>query len=515
MRKITYALPGNFDYQVFSSTFFAQVYNFGPDHTSRVAKYQNCWDFYDGKHWSFAAPEGYDQVTINYTKAFVKKLRRFAFRNGWTMTFPEELRNDGVDVWVNNVWKMNDATDISNKIAEFGAIFGDWYVYVQWLPTDTDDDEEEETNPENLKLSVIDPRYVFPQYNGKTGEMEFCVIVVPYQEYKLKGNEFELTNKLYREIHTKEKIFIQELDDKNNVEKEQILDNPIGKLLIVHGIHQLKAGSQFGNGLIEDIIDAQKLFNEKTSNISEILDYHAAPITIIYGAKARQLEKGANKIWSGLPANAKVENLSSEGNIPTAREFVQDAKQWMHELANIPEDALGAEMQISNTSAVALSITYEPLIELSEDVRYYFDKGIKKVNELIIDIGIHIDQVNTNVKEPQLYEHDIEHGSLLPRDRSLDISDLTAEMAIKVESRRGAMKRLGVKDIEAKTEEIDKEQEEEQQKQLEYQKQQQALMPKPEPVAGQDAYGKARAASNKNPNTHGQQVANDQKQKKS
>jgi hypothetical protein len=514
VRKITYALPGNFDYQIFSSTFFAQVYNFGPDHTSRVAKYQNCWDFYDGKHWSFKAPEGYDQVTINYAKAFVKKLRRFAFRNGWTMTFTEEQRNDKIDKWVNNVWKMNDSTDISNKIAEFGAIFGDWYVYVQWLPEeDAEDEDGDKSTPENLKLSVIDPRYVFPQYNAKTGEMELCVIVVPYQEYKLKNNEFELTNMLYREIHTREKIFIQELDDKNDVMTERVMDNPLNKILIVHGIHQLKAGSQYGNGLIEDIIDSQKLFNEKTSNISEILDYHAAPITIIYGAKARQLEKGANKIWSGLPYNAKVENLSSEGNIPTAREFVQDAKQWMHELANIPINSLGAAREISNTAGVALSIEYEPLIEISEDVRFYFDKGIRKVNELIIDIGIYTSQVNTSLKGVELYEVDIEHGALLPRDRSLDISDITAEIAISVESQIGAMKRLGVKDIEAKQEEITKEEEEKQAKQLEMEKQRIDMQPKP--AAGVDPYQRARKSSNTNPNTHGEQVSNAAKQKKS
>ncbi len=527
MRTITYAYPGNFDSQVFSSTFFSQVYNFGPDHTSRVSKYQNCWDFYDGKQWAMAAPEGFDQVTINYAKTFVKKLRRFAFRNGWTMAFSEEQRNDGIDVWVNDVWKHNNITDITNRIGDFGGIFGDWYLYPQWLP----DMEMSKNLPlsSQVKLTVLDPRYVFPQYNNKTGEMEFCVIIIPYESYQLKGDSFDVTNRLYREVHTKDKIYVQELDEKNNIIEERAVDNPLGKILVVHGIHQPKAGSFYGAGIIEDIIGAQKLFNEKVSNISEILDYHAAPITIIYGAKARQLEKGANKIWSGLPFQSKVENLSSEGNIPTAREFVQDTKTWMHELANIPENSLGGERKISNTSAVALSIDFEPIIELAEDVRYYFSKGIKEANELIIDIGIYLDEIKSSLKPPAIYSHDIEFGALLPRDRALDLADIGSELAMNLESRRGAMKRLGVKDIDAKMEEIDKEEEEDKKLAMELaEKYMDPLMvaqigkvsnTEPDPyqkgAAKTTDQKKARKTTNKNPVVHGEQVTNDNKIKKS
>jgi len=521
--KITYALPGNFDSQVYSSTFFAQVFNFGPDHSERVTKYQNCWDFYDGKHWTQTSPEGFDQVTINYCKTFVKKLRRFAFRNSWSMVFTPEQIEDGIDTWVKDVWKNNNLKGITNTVADFGGIFGDWFIYPQWLPS-ADDDIEKPTNPADVKLVALDPRYVFPQYNSKTGDMEFCIVLIPYQDFKLVGNQFELENRIYREVHTKEKIFIQELNEKNEVVEDRVIDNPLNKLLIVHGIHQPKPGSDFGAGIVEDVIDGNKLFNEKTSDVSDILDYHAAPITIIYGAKARQLEKGANKIWSGLPANAKVENLSSQGNIPAARDFLKDVKTWMHELASIPEKSLGGERQISNTAASALAIDFEPIIELAEDVQFYFDTGIKKVNELIIDIGIYTGAISTDLEKPILYEHHIEHGSLLPRDRSIDLADITTEINLSIESKRGAMQRLGIKNVDAKIKEIEDEEEEEKKRAMELA---QKYMP-PEMVyeAGNtenfeepDIYEKeegtttkqkkARKAVNKNPVVHGQQVTDE------
>jgi hypothetical protein len=530
---ITYSLPGNFESTTYSSTFFAQVFNFGPDHSARVTKYQNCWDFYDGKHWTQTSPEGFDQVTINYCKIFVKKMRRFAFRNGWSSVFTEEQVADGINTWVNSVWKVNSAQKITNSVADFGGIFGDWFIYPQWLPSEDDDTEKSVGKPSDVKLVALDPRYVFPQYNAKTGEMEFCIILVPYQEFKLVGNQFELENRIYREIHTKEKIFIQELDEKNNVIEDKVINNPLGKLLIVHGIHQPQAGSYFGAGIVEDVIDGNKLFNEKASDISDILDYHAAPITLIFGAKARQLEKGANKIWSGLPASARIENLSSQGNIPAARDFLKDVKTWMHELSGIPEKSLGGERKISNTSATSLAIDFEPIIELADDVRFYFDEGIKKVNELIIDIGIYTEAINSSLEGAALYESSIDHGALLPRDRSLDLNDITTELNEGLESRKGAMERLGVRNVGAKVIEIQNEEEEDKKREMEMLEkypppemfepvsnvETESAIKKPDTFAKDEGTTpkkrKARKAINSNPDVHGQQVTNNEITKKS
>lgn len=524
---MTYSLPGNFESQVYASTFFAQVYNFGPDHSERVTKYQNCWDFYAGKHWTQTSPEGFDQVTINYCKVFVKKMRRFAFRNAWNMVFTEEQKSNGIDAWVNSVWKANNLKTITNNVANFGGIFGDWFIYPQWLPSE----EEEVTKPSDVKLVALDPRYVFPQYNTKTGEMEFCILLIPYQEFKLINNQYELENRIYREIHTKEKIYIQELNEKNEVIADKVIENPLGKILIVHGIHQPRAGSYFGEGIVEDVIDSNKLFNEKISDISDILDYHAAPITLIYGAKARQLEKGANKIWSGLPHNAKVENLKSEGNISEAKEFLKDIKTWMHEIVGIPEKSLGGERKISNTSATSLAIDFEPIIELADDVRYYFNEGIEKVNELIIDIGLYTGAISSSLEEQELYALEIDHGSLLPRDRSLELNDIISELNARLESQKGAMERLGTRDIEEKRREIDAEEEEEKRRTMELElkyppaemlyQEEEVVEEETEPDFYAKEEGetpkqkKSRKAINKNPNVHGEQVTNESIAKKS
>lgn len=453
MSNITFASPGNFDNTLISSNFFTQAYGLSDDHTTRLNKYQLCWDFYMGKHWSKKAPEGFDQITINYTKAFAKKLRRFSFRNDWTIVHSEETMSEETAEYIREVWEQNDLHDTTTKISDFGGIFGDWYVYVQWIPP-----EEGTKDKGYIRLSVLDPRYVFPDYNTLTGEMDFCLVLVPYEQRSYNGREIETEMRLHREIHTKDKIYISRYNSENQVIEEQTMDNPINKILIVHGINQYVAGSNFGCSDIEDIIDPQKLLNEKVSDISDIIDYHAAPITIMYGAKSKQLEKGANKLWSGLPINARVENLKSEGNVDASMNFIAFIKKSMHEISSITQDALGAEREISNTSAVALSLDFEPLIEVAEDKRFYQEKGLRKINEIIIDIAESKNILKTKSNGPQTkYRHDIEYGDLLPRDRSITLDEVEAEIRMNLESRTGALKRLGVKEPDKKITEVDEE----------------------------------------------------------
>lgn len=502
---MTQTNPGNFDNVVISSSFFATAYGLGEDHSARLTKYQLCWDFYIGEHYNYkVAPEGFDQVTLNYIKTFVKKMRRFTFRNDWTFSFSDEDMNEESADYIKNVWSDNDLHHTTNKMADFASIFGDWFAYVQWI---SDWDKESK-----IKLSILDPRYVFPEYNTLTGEMDFCTVVVPYEYRFFNGTNIVTEQRLHKEIHEKDKIYVQKLNEHGDIMEEEILENPIGKILIVHGINAPIASSHYGESDIYDVIESQKLLDEKVSDVSDIIDYHAAPITVIYGAKSKQLERGANKVWSGLPINSKVENLSSEGNIPASMDFINFIKKSMHEIGNITEDSLGAKKEISNTSAVALSITYEPMIEVAEDKRYYMEKGIKEINTLILDIASHKGKVSLK-SGPKKYIHDIEFGDLLPRDRSLTLDELETELRLDLESTEGSLERLGVKEPKKKIEEINKEKLEKAKLDFETNK---IRMPEPQtPILNTNGNPVTGKSSSSNPVVHGETVVKKQVKQKS
>lgn len=51
------------------------------------------------------------------------------------------------------------------------------------------------------------------------------------------------------------------------------------------------AGKVEGVGDLDDIIPLNVEYNLKQSNVSEIISYHSAPITVVYGAKISNIEK--------------------------------------------------------------------------------------------------------------------------------------------------------------------------------------------------------------------------------
>jgi hypothetical protein len=144
----------------------------------------------------------------------------------------------------------------------------------------------------------------------------------------------------------------------------------------------------------------------------------------------------------------------------------------MHELMNIPETALGQAQPISNTSGVALSIQFQPLMNRYAQKSSQYGKGIEKINQLVI--------LNLAIKEPQtmVYNPDedgpIKDGQLpqldpndpitysnyvqfeppLPLDKIVMLNELQQKMSMGLESKEGALRALGEEFPEEKLQEI-------------------------------------------------------------
>ena len=57
-------------------------------------------------------------------------------------------------------------------------------------------------------------------------------------------------------------------------------------------------------------------------DIKNIIDYYAAPTTIVTGGTIGQLQKGVNQIWSGLPSDANVFNLGLGEDLGASNELL-------------------------------------------------------------------------------------------------------------------------------------------------------------------------------------------------
>ena len=167
---------------------------------------------------------------------------------------------------------------------------------------------------------------------------------------------------------------------------ETNVENPYGIIPVVHIKNKPNSSGYYGKSDATDILKINKIYNELNQQVKAIIDYHATPTTVVTGASAKSLKKGLGQIWSGLPAEANVFNLGLDVDLSAVNQFVVTLKTAMHELSDVPENALGRIQPISNTSAAALQITYHPLIQQANMKALTYGEGITNINTLILKI---------------------------------------------------------------------------------------------------------------------------------
>jgi hypothetical protein len=200
---------------------------------------------------------------------------------------------------------------------------------------------------------------------------------------------------------------------------------------------------------------------------------NSAPVTIMTGARASDLVKNANRMWSGLPKDAKVYNLEmATTGFTLPMDYVQALKRAMHEMVNIPESALGQMQPISNTSGVALSIQYQPLMNRYGLKKIQYTEGLKQINELVIltaaifrpDLLMYapgegaspdLDQpIELDPTDPVTYMTTVHWPDPLPVDKLIKLNEEQAKMMLGLQSKRGALRELGEEFPNDKVEEI-------------------------------------------------------------
>lgn len=430
----------------------------------RFNGYRYFMDFYKGKHWDEQGEwnpayrsvggnyieEEFNRRTWNLAQALLDKVVSFLVKESFTIKLTEELESEDpednpIHDTLEAVWRANTREQFLYDMAYMGCITGDCFVKVHY-----DEDFYAEGMGE-LIFTVLDSRTVLPIFDGMDRhKMVGARIQYPIFELTEEGNRKKV---MYREVHTDGNI-VTMLDN----EIISVAPNPLGELLVVHIKNEPLPFERFGRSDLEPLIKPSKEYNEKLSDYSEILAYHAAPVTVLKGVRAQQLEKGARKIWGGIPKDGDVYNLELAADLSSSIEYLDRLKRLMHEIACVPEEALGAIQEVSNTSGAALHVQYQPLMEKNQKKQINYGKGLRRLNQIILKFYEAVGALELPDIHPSLkYQTVIEWGDALPRDRSIEVADIASEMGLMIESRRGALKRLGEENPEAKIQEIDDE----------------------------------------------------------
>lgn len=461
-------------------------------HLKRI---KEAWNFYEGYHWEGIDDLDTPQVTFNYCRPFINKFVSFEFGKGFSIKSPVEIDNEGVTVndpkididvnlegdgvttpkeiseeytikektesdFLNQVWEGNDRETLITELGQTKAITGEAWVKVQYESVEDLDgsDPFEEYPNGRIRLSVLPTQFVFPRFNNHDkNKLESLLIMYPIRTEKETGLLFKRTvdtTVVYKEFWTSKEIIVYE--GKEEVDR---MENPYGFIPFVQIKNFPIAGRTRGQGDLDDIIPLNVELNTKKSDISEVIDYHSAPITLVYGARIGNLEKGANKVWGGLPKDAKVENLGLQGDLVASSNYTADVKTAMCEIAGIPETVLGGASAISNTSGVALQYINLPLIERTRVKRHCTQNGLQRVNKMILFLGLFHGLIEKpdDISMKDFLWNEVDLPDTLPKDELIELNKIQQEMTLGLECRHGAMERLGKDNIQKKIAEIDKE----------------------------------------------------------
>jgi hypothetical protein len=433
-------------------------------HGPRLNRYSLNWAMYLGHHWGYRRESGEMQLTVNYYRAFNDFLARFVFGKGIHFRSPkatEAIIPDRLE----RIWEVdNDKMRVLLEMAQQGGITGDVFVKIAY--EEAWKDSSGAAHPGRVRLLPMNSSFCFPEFHphDRTRLLRFK------QKYRFWGTSLEGTRQVftYTEILSDDKI-----EEFINDEFVDSGPNPLGLIPVVHIPNVPVSGSPWGLSDAQDIVTINRAYNEISTDVADIINYHASPVTVIVGAKASNLEKGAKKVWGGLPKDAQVFNLEGGAQgIDGALKYLELLKRSMHEVMNIPETALGQVQAISNTSGVALSIQFQPLMNRYSQKVAQYGKGIERINELALRT-LFLKEPETMLYNPD-FDGPIKPGQLpqldpndpisylnyahfpqpLPLDKLIALNEIQTKLGMGLESKEGALRTLGEEFPEEKLQEI-------------------------------------------------------------
>lgn len=432
------------------------------DDSSRVQQIQVYWNFYKGYHWELIPANDKPAVTTNYCRIICDKMVSFELGNGFTFMLNKDL--NGVPVtasgkslfeFLTYVWKDNKLLQFAIEMGLMKSVTGEAWVQVRNHTPEELYDPYNKYPDGRIAVTVLASDTVFPEFDPHDKDVLVKLSVI----YQIEKPNTNITGKrnfkkiLYKQIWTREEIV--EYEDAQEINR---YENKYNLIPFIQIKNLSIPAEEHGRSDLEDVIPLNTEYNLKSSNISEIIDYHASPVTVVYGAKVGNLEKGANKMWGGLPANAKIENLEMKSDLSLSQAYLDVLKESICEVSGVPEACLGGKQAISNTSGVALQYANLPLIEKTRVKKDLTKKGLEVLNQLIIFIAMQ----EGYITKPDTFSfaefawNEVSIPDTLPKDALIEVQQIQAEMKAGLTDRESAMKQLGKEDISTLIAKIDR-----------------------------------------------------------
>lgn len=372
----------------------------------RLQRFRRNWEIYygDGKK-PLKQREGAadDNLRLNFARMFVDKGVAFLFGKDVRFELAEgEYTQE--EEWLDKIWAENRKMSLLQKLATSGAVCGTAFVKIVWKPG---------TEP---RLVICDPETVsvtlaeddidevlaytirYPSIDPDTGKP-----VTIRQTIKRDGAGW---------------VIIDQRGDVDGAGLKTIGEQrwmfPFAP--IVHCQNMIAPHEFWGVSDIEDdLIEVIDKENFVVSNILKILRYHAHPKTYISGARSESdIVIGVDSTVL-IPQGAELRALEMQSDLVSSINMHKELKQFVHELARVPEVATGKVESVGQLSGIALEILYQPLLEKTEAKRVTYGEMIVELNRRLLVLGGYGDDKTTSLRWQELLPKDaqVEAGAAL------------------------------------------------------------------------------------------------------
>jgi len=436
----------------------------------RIEEYSLFWKLYKGYLWE-DYEEDEDKPTPSKNKIYTIVNKSIAFLVGkpFTVNYVTEEVENILSPYINQILENSGGKDVLGfNTVQVGSVTGDCFIKIVF----------DERVPLGVRLEVQDSRDITIIEEGVNNIPNEVLVSYEYYEGNKKHS--------YSERWTKDKV---EIFTDNKKDEKASGDNLLGEVPFVH-IKNLPSGNDiYGISDIKQIKDLNYLLNHQIRRFSDDVDYHGDPITLLFGARISDMEKGVNKLWGNLPLKARVENLILDTDFPAQQKFISYMDEAIHEVSSIPIDSVTGNKNISNTTGVALHMNLMPLIELTDRKAIFYSRGLAEAirlslllteaverkysstdlieDDVYVNTGELVSAISKITLNPEIkFKHKdetlkslflVEFADYLPKDKMLQLQMIAERIQLGLLSRKRALRELGEDNIEELLKEVDEE----------------------------------------------------------
>lgn len=368
----------------------------------RLRRIAKAWDAYHGEHPRplRVRPGGPDDnVAVNFTKVFVLKGVAFLFGDSPTWELAEG-ENTEAEEYLEDVWGQRRRILLKNYALN-GAVTGHPFLRIRI-------DRMERGRP-FPRLVLLDPATVFPSWEADDVENVW--------RYRIQftGLNREAKQVTFRQLIERDgsgafwqitdQVSVGGSNTWQTVAEERW---PWSFPPIVHN-QNLPAPNEFWGlaDLEADVVRLNFGLNAVVSNLNKILRLWSHPRTVARGLPQNQRIYVDPEGVINLPnLESDLKTLEMTSDLSGAIRFLMELRQYLHEVARVPEVATGRLENTGQLSGVALQILYEPLVEATEDKRGTYGEALAELNRRLLAIGGFGEDQDVTLHWPELLPSD-------------------------------------------------------------------------------------------------------------